>query len=176
MNSTDVEPLSRREATELVTMLLLEKRIAITDDCVTYLLDKIKWLIPFHIQLAVQEIIVLSREAFGLTNETIDQAFNQMVDSRNHNHFEHYYSRLKTHFKGGDFKFAEAILNIMAVEGMISKGGIYDQAVAFQVNDRLRQIIEILTYDGYVNNNADIQFYEYNSPLVRLWWGKFICK
>ena len=176
LNSTDVAPLTPEEAAELVNILLQDKGITIADNCLVYLLDKIKWLIPFHIQLAVQEMTMLSREAMTIVIETIDRAFDQMVDSRNHNHFEHYYSRLRTQFKGADFKFAEAILNIAAVEGMISKGTIYDQAVAFHVNDQVRQIVEILAYDGYINNNADIQTYQFNSPLVRLWWQKFICK
>src|SRR6185503_9808601 len=107
LNSTDVSPLTPEEAAELVNILLQDKGITIADNCLVYLLDKIKWLIPFHIQLAVQEMTMLSREAMTIVNETIDRAFDQMVDSRNHNHFEHYYSRLKTQFKGADFKFAE---------------------------------------------------------------------
>ena len=176
LNSTEVEPLTPDEAYELTIELLHEKGISVDDATVAHLLQKIRWLIPFHIQLSVQEIGDLCRQTKAATADTVDKAFEQMVASRNNNHFEHYYSRLNSQFKGKEARYAEELLQRAATNGSISTGEIYDQAVAFDVTGRYRQVLEVLTYDGYINNNSQPQAYEFNSPVVRMWWQNFICK
>jgi len=176
LNSTEVEPLTVAEACELTQTLFDGKGITSDETTINHLIQKIRWLIPFHIQLAVQEIGTLCSKSKFVTIETVDTAFDLMVVSRNHNHFEHYYSRLKSQFKGNEFNYAETLLQKIATGGAIGTGEIYDQAVAFSVEGRYRQILEVLTYDGYINNNSDKHYYEFNSPVVHLWWQKFICK
>lgn len=175
LNSTEVEPLSLPEARQLIAILLQEKNINIGKKAVSHLLDKISWLIPFHIQLAAQEIGTVSQRTKLANIDTVNSAFESMVASRNHSHFEHYYSRLKRQFKGKEFAYAELILQLTANKGSISIAQVYDLAVAHDVKNSYRKIVEILCYDGYINNNGDKHIFRFNSPLVQLWWQKFIC-
>jgi uncharacterized protein len=176
LNSIEVEPLSEEEATLLVQTLLAPKAVEMDATTIQYLLQKINWLIPFHIQLAIQEISSLCRETNMVNQKVVDQAFDNMVSARNHNHFEHYYSRLKSQFKNESFYYAETILQSLAQKGSIDAAELYDTAVKFKVEDRYKQVLEILVYDGYINNIGDNNIYRFNSPIVQIWWQRFICK
>jgi uncharacterized protein len=176
LNSVEVEPLSMSESKLFVQELIDGKSIKMVESTIDYLLQKISWLIPFHIQLAVQEISELCRISKVATIEEVNKAFDNMVANRNNSHFEHYYSRLRSQFKSDAFKYAEVILQELAIKGRVTSAELYDHAVSFNVQDKYRQILEILVYDGYINNTGDKHTYQFNSPVVRLWWQRFICK
>lgn len=176
LNSIEVEPLSVEEALIFVQELLKNKGVEMDEDSTRYLLQKTGWLIPFHIQLTVHEIIMLCRGNKRANNHVVDQAFDNMVSVRNNNHFEHYYSRLKSQFKNEAFRYADTILQSIAVDGTIDTAALYDTAVKFNVHEQYKQILEVLVYDGYVNNVGDPTIYRFNSPIVQLWWQRFICK
>jgi hypothetical protein len=176
LNSVEVEPLTYNEGSELVKQLLTDKGIIIDKDAVDTLLKKVDWLIPFHIQLAIQEVINLAYGSNKADAALVNKAFDKIVEARNNNHFEHYYGRLKRHFKGEEFKYVDELLQRLATEGTLERSMLYDMAVAFKLEERYRHIIEILAYDGYINNTGTTNTYRFNSPIVRLWWQKFICK
>jgi hypothetical protein len=176
LNSIEVEPLNGEEAFAFIQELLANRQIRMNEATINYLLRKIDWLIPFHIQLAVHEIITVCRQNKTADNRTVDEAFDNMVSQRNNNHFDHYYSRLRSQFKNEAFHYADAILQSLAITGSIGAAELYDTAVKFGVHERYRQILEILVYDGYINNIGDAAVYRFNSPVVQLWWQRFICK
>lgn len=175
LNSIEVEPLNNEEAERLVTELLTPRSLVIQENRLKILLTKIEWLIPFHIQLAIQEVISLAKEEKQIGEEIVHKAFENIIEARNNNHFEHYYKRLKTQFKDAEFKYADEILKVLANEGTINKGRLNDISIKYQVENRFKNIIEILAYDGYINNVGTIDSYRFNSPIVRMWWQKFIC-
>jgi len=176
LNSIEVEPLFKEEAEDFLQELLNIKQVTAEPDTITYLLDKIEWLIPFHIQLATQEILSICDKQDKLSTEIIDKAFDNLVAARNNNHFEHYYSRLKKHFKGKTFSYAEELLQTTAYNDTIDKGTAYDIAVKYGVEAEWRQVLEILMYDGYINNVGNNNKYRFNSPILKMWWLRFICK
>lgn len=176
LSTVEIEPLSVVEGKQLIGELMLHKSIKIDDGTIDHLLQKTSWLLPFHIQLAIQEISELCRVSKVAGIEEIDKAFDNMVASRNNNHFEHYYSRLKAQFKKEAYRYAEALLQDLATKGTITSADLYNQAVGFGVQDQYRQILEVLMYDGYINNVGDGNTYQFNSPVVRLWWQRFVCK
>lgn len=175
LNAVEVLPLTGQEAAELLHQLLANRGLTIEDQILASLLHKIGWLIPFHLQLAVQEISSLKAKGGPVNASDIEQAFDNMVAARNLSHFEHYHSRLRSQFKGAAFAYAEAVLQTIATKGNISTGELYNEAVGYDVQNQYRQILGALAYDGYINNNGDHHSYQFNSPLVRLWWQKFIC-
>lgn len=175
LNSLQVEPLTQKEAMELVHELLQPKKIAIEDNVCKYLLQKIEWLIPFHIQLAVQELLFVDHANNKIVYQEIDASFNRIIEARNNNHFEHYSSRLKQHFKNNDFKFAQKLLCLIAESGTVETGVLYNLSVEYEVQENWKKIVDILIYDGYINNVGDKNIYRYNSPVVRMWWNKNIC-
>ncbi len=173
INSIEIGPLSETDALKLLHQLLSNKKMTIGEDSGKYLMGKIEWLIPFHIQLAVQEILDQALPDKEITPELIDKSFSEIVASRNNNHFEHYSSRLKKSFKGDEYKFAYALLCTMAEKGLLPKAEIFDIALETKIQDKYRHIIEILIYDGYINNNGDANFYRFNSPILKMWWNRF---
>jgi hypothetical protein len=176
LNSVEVGAMIAEEAKELLNDLLEAKRLSIEENVAEYLLGKIEWLIPFHIQLAVQEIITQASQSREITHTTIDKAFDAIIQARNNNHFEHYYSRLKRHFKNADFAYADELLQIIAENGTIEKARVFDLSAKHGVQEKWRNIIEILMYDGYINNVENKNIYRFNSPILRMWWQRFICK
>ncbi|HEY0067788.1 MAG TPA: hypothetical protein VGB46_10510 [Flavisolibacter sp.] len=176
LNSMEVGPLTSEEARLFVRELLEERDITIDEDAVLYLLLKIEWLIPFHIQLIVQELIDMVYKTKSVNKDNIDAAFDNIISIRHQNHFDHYYSRLRIQFKGNEFKFADELLQKLAGSGTLTKAQAFDLAVGHKVDDSCRRILDILMYDGYINNIGDPGTIRFNSPIVRMWWQKFICK
>lgn len=176
LSSVEIDALSTEDAEILLHELLLEKNITIEKDAVALLLQKLEWLIPFHIQLAVQELTLLVYKEKHIELKHIKLVFEEIIQARNNNHFEHYYSRLKSQFKGEAFNYAEEMLQKLAHEGTLTKTQMFDLSAKFNQENSYRQILEILVYDGYIHNTGDVNTYRFNSPIVRMWWQKFICK
>jgi hypothetical protein len=176
LSSIEIEALTNEDGKALLLELLATKAITIDENAVLLLLEKLEWLIPFHIQLAVQELATLVQQSKHITKGHIDLAFDQMIQTRNNNHFEHYASRLKSQFKGDAFAYADALLQKLAIEITLTKAQLFDLASTFNQEKNFRQIIDLLVYDGYIHNTGDANTYRFNSPIVRMWWQKFICK
>ena len=174
LNTLEIEPLSRKEAVVLLNELLAGRGTIIQPEAREYLLTKLEWLIPFHIQLLVQELLQLRPIDGTIQEHHVDKAFEEIVSNRNNNHFAHYHSRLKTQFKDQELKYVLELLSVLAEEGSISRTRLVDMAFEYYVNERYRSIVEILVYDGYLNNTANKDLYRFNSPLVRRWWHKYV--
>jgi Predicted ATPase (AAA+ superfamily) len=174
VRTVDVDPLDFADAKLFLNELLLEYEITIDDEVVDYTLNKIGWLIPFHIQLIEQEIIDV-HETTGevITNSTIDKAFERVVHSRNKPQFEPYFSRLTKLFKGNEYDFVIEILMIIAENDSIEKATLYDKGVKYGLGE-IKQILDILESDGYLFQ-AD-KAYRYTSPILQQWCKKHICK
>jgi AAA+ ATPase superfamily predicted ATPase len=175
LNSVEIAPLTDGEAQKFLQELLATKNILVGTEVAQYLLKKIVWLIPFHIQLAVQEILSMVPPGACIDEALIDRAFDAIVERRNENHFNHYFSRLKRQFKGDEFSFADELLDILARKGIMRKDEIINLAVKYSLMQKWKGIADILIYDGYINSNSE-GIYQFNSPVIRMWWQRFICK
>lgn len=176
LNSVEVNPLNKEEAGQFLLGLLLPGNYSLAADTTDYLLNKIEWLIPFHIQLAVQEILAQATPARQIDTSLIDRAFDAIIQARNENHFNHYYSRLKKQFKEKDLLFAVELLDFLANKGTLKRADIFDLSAKYDLEERWKFITEVLIYDGYINCSEDRMVYRFNSAIVRMWWQKFICK
>jgi len=106
----------------------------------------------------------------------IDRAFDAIIQARNENHFNHYHSRLKKQFKGEDFFFVIELLDILAHKGTLKRTEVFDLSAKYDLEGKWKFIVEVLIYDGYINCSADRAVYRFNSPIVRMWWQRYICK
>ena len=175
LHSIEIGPLKREEAIDLFTKLLGTKERTTNNNANDYLLEKIQWFIPFHIQLIVQEVANQTEKGTEITKEIIESSIESIIDLRNQNHFDHYFSRLKTQFKGDEFKYADELLKIIAKQDVINKAEAFDLSAKYSVEDQHKRILQTLMYDGYINVIKDSSNYQFNSPIVKLWWLKFIC-
>lgn len=169
-----VNPLEPKEAKQFISLLMENEGVVLSDSLLDYIIYKIEWLIPFHIQLMQQEIIDVHESMVKEIDETIiDKAFDQIVHSRNKPQFEPYFSRLTKLFKNEGYDFVMEILRHIAENNTIEKDVLHDKSIKYNISDE-KGIMEILENDGYVFLNDT--HYRYTSPILKLWCKKHICK
>ncbi|NLR80261.1 AAA family ATPase [Chitinophaga eiseniae] len=173
--SIEVEPLSEQEAIDLFGKLLAYNSRTLHPGAISALKDILQWYIPFHIQLIVQEIIQATQAHTEVTAEIVENAIEELLSLRHKNHFDHYYSRLRTHFKNGAFKYADALLKALAEKHLLNKRDCLELAAQYEQEVEYRKIIENLMYDGYIHFNTAQGVYLFNSPILKRWWERFIC-
>lgn len=173
LNVVEVPPLTQTEATQLATNLLEHYKIQHDSTVIPYLLEKIKWLIPFHIQLVVQELIdIFENEGAALVRADVDKAFTQLLNVRNNSYFEHYYTRLEDAFPEDQAVFALTLLNQAALTGEITEETIKTLAAGHIQEKDIDSVLESLIYDGYLFLDNDNQCHRFQSALLREWWNK----
>ena len=170
LRSIRVLQLTLEEGQEMITKLIGPNNIEKIDT--EYLLEVIEWRIPFYIQLMVDEIKDLIEIESTLTGkELVNKAFDELIDHVNF-YFDHFRTRLNKSLNGNELKFAKDILYHTSENGRISESIIVDVANKYGLIGKWNQIIEILKYDGYINNNEEKKVYQFNSPIMREWWNK----
>ncbi|OQW93771.1 MAG: hypothetical protein BWK79_09415 [Beggiatoa sp. IS2] len=174
LNTLEIPPLSKSQATALVTQLLDEVHVAYQPEICKQLPDRIGFH-PFYLQLAAQELID-EFESTGRTIEAsaIERAFNNILRRRNDNYFEHYHQRLKTVLSDKDFPLALAILSTLAIQEHGLNSSQIQELATPHTEANLGFILRSLEFDGYLfeNQNADTKIYHFTSPILREWWKR----
>lgn len=174
LRTVEVGPLSHDLAFHFITLLLENDKLKLNDDLLNYTLEKIGWLIPFHIQLIAQEILdVYESTGIEVSKQSIDKAFEEVVDARNKPQFEPYFARLNTLFKESEYGFVLDVLKYIAINDFMDGDLLNEKGVKFGVQST-RLVMDILEGDGYVFL-FDKQ-YRYASPILKLWCQKHICR
>ncbi len=165
-------PLTTDEAKRFISLLSANLQFQLSKAQIDYILQKIEWLIPFYIQLAISELRNLWRDEslHEINLQTIDRAFDQMLERRNQ--FEHWHTRLRTSFKGDEYNFVKEVLNILSENSEINSNEIHDLAVKHSQVVHYQDFIGSLVYDGYINNHDNPKEYRFNSPILKTWWRK----
>lgn len=167
LSSVKILPLKFDDAKEFAKKLAESNAIEIQENEIEYLLQKIEWLIPFYVQLIMDE---LRKSKVLITLEIIDNAFDAILDNRNH--FEHWHSRLKS-LADNEYQFSKNILNTICEHMTMQSNEIINIAAKYSLKeDEAKEIIHSLMYDGYINNNDNPKEYRFNSPILRMWWYK----
>ena len=162
-----VPPLTQDDAKNFVETLAKANNINIDEQSITYMLKQIEWLIPFYIQLIMDE---LRKFNVTITNGIIDNTFKSLLDNRNH--FEHWHTRLKS-FDDNEYKFAKEVLNFVSENDIITLSEILNIATKYTlIEDTAKEVRNSLVYDGYINNNENIKEFRFNSPILKMWWYK----
>lgn len=162
-----VPPLTQDDAKNFVETLAKANNINIDEQSITYMLKQIEWLIPFYIQLIMDE---LRKFNVTITNGIINNTFKSLLDNRNH--FEHWHTRLKS-FDDNEYKFAKEVLNFVSENDIITLREILNIATKYTlVEDTAKEVRNSLVYDGYINNNENIKEFRFNSPILKMWWYK----
>ncbi|MCT7617551.1 ATP-binding protein [Aliarcobacter butzleri] len=173
LNSIKIKPLTLKDAKRFIEELSKSLEINLDENVIDYLLEKIEWLIPFYIQLILQEVKTISRveEEKIISDKMIDEAIKNSLEHKNH--FEHWRIKLKEALSIDEFKLAKEILNIIAENNTIDFLDIINIGTKHNTDDeRTKEIIHTLIYDGYINNNDNPKIYRFNSPILRMWWYK----
>ena len=172
----DIPPLTEEEACILFRQLVEPEEIQIDDETVRFILQKIDWLMPFHVQLLVQEVIDVY-ESSGNPIDVIkgEKAFQQVFHQRNKIYFEQYYERLRKRLEpGAEYAFVHNVLNRATEDIPLEKSVIHDLAVKHGIADSYKATIESLEYDGYLHQTEDNKAYRFNSTILKIWWKKYV--
>ncbi|NIO86772.1 MAG: ATP-binding protein [Candidatus Aminicenantes bacterium] len=172
LDTLRVPPLTKAESHELMQRILETMPFELSKTMREFILDKIEWLTPFYIQLALQEICHRHDEieVRKVTKKMIDQAFREMLELRGF--FEHWHTRLRKAYKRDEYKFAKELLNYISNNEKTTSEEIRNLSQKFDLNDFYKDIVNSLIYDGYINNEIESHVYCFNSPLLKLWWRK----
>ena len=167
-----ISPLSKSEAENLCTKILNGSPYYFDEGASDYLIEKIEWLIPFYIQLIIDESykILLEKGSNNITRDTIDIAIKNAIKHRNH--FENWFGRLRKAYTGNEFNFVKDTLNLASENSTISSNDIFNLAVKYNIENTFRDVINALKHDGYINNDENPKIYRFNSPILKIWWCK----
>jgi len=169
-----IPPLSVQEGHQFIQSLIVDPALDFPTQTRTYLLDQLAWLIPFYIQIVLDELdtLFLQQGAASKVDSThIDDAIQAAL--RNRTYFEHWHQRLRTAFSGNDFTFAKELLNkCSSAKSGFSTTKVFDLAEGKSLRDRYKSIVNTLEYDGYIELTG--KKYVFNSPLLRMWWAQNI--
>ncbi len=170
LNPIEMQPLKREEALEMLASLAQDLPFDFTEESAAHLVDRISWLVPFFLQILVQEIhyLYLDEDFEKATEVQVDLAFQKIL--KRDMHFRHWSSRLDKAFKGNDLKFTRALLREIVDKDSLSKGQAFDLAVKHQCADRQAFILNTLVNDGYLHREKDML--RFASPLLQLWWAE----
>lgn len=163
----EVPPLNIEEGKQLINQILDNDNYVFEAETKLYLLDKIKWILPFYIQIIMSEIqeICIENNSKNIDNQIIDIAFTNSLSRRSY--FEHWESRLRV-FKGNEYKFVKEILDFTAQKNTISKHEGINIAQKYDILN-FNTLINYLIHDGYIVKIEDFS-YRFASPLLQQWW------
>ena len=169
----NIPPLATGEANKLITQIIDGDSIRFEEKEREYFLNKMNWLLPYFIQVMMSEMDGICKEIgkHTISKSIIDEAFKRALDNRSY--FEHWLTRLRSIFKGGDFSFAKEVLKIAAINNGIDYYQLQDVTAKFDIDDFV-PLINILQHDGYLVKNEQNGTYRFNSPLLQSWWLKNI--
>jgi uncharacterized protein len=163
----------REEAVDLIKKLFNGYDVPVNDTAINFLLDEIKWYIPFHIQLICHELVVIYDEInIPLEAAHVTEAIEATIDIKNKAQFDPYFSRLKGLLQHNEYKFALDVLKITATANRINNAVVHDLSVKYNLTN-YKLILENLCEDGYLDKGDDA--YSYTSPILQLWCIKHIC-
>jgi len=164
-----IPPFSEAEAISLINMIIDGDDYKFLEENRQYFLTKLKWLLPYFIQVIMSEIenICIGKNTNIITEEIIDNAFKNALHNRSY--FEHWLVRLRSIFKGNDFSCAKEILNTAAKKDGIDQYELQDMITKYQLEDAA-VIINTLIHDGYIIKDETTNKYRFNSPLLQSWW------
>ncbi len=164
LNLIEVPPLSKLEGKEFTRKLLKTYGVRHSPKTIDYMLDKLRWLMPFFIQLIVQMLIdEYEIKERVISKADVDQVIEKASNHRNNIYFESYYSRLDKSLTKAESMLAKIILSEIAIKDQIPLDNYTDQREA-------QSVLEVLEFDGYINSHQDC--YSFNSPILQLWWRK----
>jgi hypothetical protein len=166
-----VPPFKKEEALSYIQSIpLSECKYEFPLEQVNYLLEKIEWLIPFYINIILDEIdeLFFEDELKRVSNNEINRAFENCLLKRSY--FEHWHTRLRISHRSEHYNFSKKILNIISENGEITSNEMLNVAVGHGIVETYKDVLNSLVYDGYISGLNDK--YHFNSPLLKEWWKR----
>ncbi|NOZ35739.1 MAG: AAA family ATPase [Chlorobi bacterium] len=162
-----IKPLTEDEAFKLIQQLTKSATITYSSILQKYLTDKIEYLLPYFVQLMIQEVdrIAYDREIFDNDKSIIETAYINVI--KNTSNFADWTKRLKD-YSGKNYSFIDLILTCIAHKNQLTIQEIYDIAVKQKKTEDYKDLIDELVKDGYLIENENV--YTFLSPFIKDYW------
>jgi len=167
-----ISPLTKNKAAELSEKIIAGSGAEFGDGCLDYLFEAVEWLIPFYIQLILDETarILTENELKIITSTEISKAVNKVLTQSIN--FRHWEDRLTSIFKDADLVFIKSVLNTLSKNKHSTAAQITNIAAKNGLLDSYHNLLNVLKHDGYINNDEDPKIYRFNSPLLKEYWRR----
>lgn len=160
------------EAMLLIKQLTRGATIQLSDEVITYKLTKLNHLLPYYIQLMLEEIDLLAREKAQpvVSSGMVDESFDRVL-YKNKN-FDDWLERLKE-YQEAYFPFINHILKHAAHKGRITIQEVYNLALneKYKREEDYMDFVEQLLNEGYLIKMED-ESYSFISPFLQKFWLK----
>jgi hypothetical protein len=163
-------PLSDTEANDYIDWATDEATVTYNAKLKQHLLHKIRYFVPYFINLMLDEINKQARKANNpkITTHDIDTAFDTIV--KNSDYFKDWKKRLQDYMPKEDFYFVNEILTHTAHKKQIILQEIYDKAIKYNKTADYMDFIHDLEKDGYMVE-VDGK-YLFISPFLEKFWKR----
>ncbi|MDR0414175.1 MAG: AAA-like domain-containing protein [Prevotellaceae bacterium] len=168
--SIPCKPLSKKAVSEYIEWATKEATVKYNDEMKKHLAEKIRYYVPFFINLMLDEIDRSARKTGYSTigKQQINKAFNAILS--NNDYFDDWRKRLSDYLPPADFKFVNELLTHIAHKKEITIQEIYDKALAHNKTENYMDFVDDLEKDGYIVQIA--QKYMFISPLLEELWKR----
>jgi len=170
-NKVKFEALTNEEAIDYIRWATGNNAtIRYTEKLIQHLLSKIRYSLPYFINLMLHEINSKARKDSNpaITINDIDKAFEEVV--KNSDHFKDWKSRLFDYMPLPDASFLNEVLIYIAHKNAISKQKLYDVAIRHGKKDDYMDFIDGLEEDGYITEENNT--YVFVSPFLQAFWKR----
>jgi uncharacterized protein len=164
------EPLDNTQAMNYIDWATASSTVKYDNAQKQYLLSKIKYHIPYFLNLMLEEISRTARKANNpsIQNTDIDRAFATVI--KNSDYFKEWKNRLSDYFTPDETAFLQEVLLYIAHKNSINTRQLYDLAVKHKKTDRYMELVGGLERDGYIfETQAE---YAFVSPFLQSFWKK----
>lgn len=168
-------PFTRESSDGLLRELAETHDLSLSEAVRSHLIDRVGWLIPYHLQLLFSEVRALSRGGdVERTVKTVDEAYETLLSPSHKAYFDYWRQRLHEELGKPDAGFALALLTAAARDEKGATRTTLKQVLRSHVNDqierdeKLRFLLDVLEGDGYLVEEGER--FTFRSPLVREFW------
>jgi uncharacterized protein len=179
LNIQQLGPFTKQSANTFLIELGNSYKIELSPEICSYIISRIDWLIPFHLQLIFSELRDISNEMNEkITKEIIDNSFEILLSPSKKGYFDYWRQRLHDELGKPDASGAIALLNtVVSDENGASHQTLHQVLIKIyseQSEEKLRYLLDILENDGYlVNENSR---YYFRSNLLKEYWKRRVMK
>jgi hypothetical protein len=155
-----------------VLNLLHAHEIELHPEICEHMLDKVGWLIPYHLQLLFSAVRDLGDGT--PTIETVERAYAGLLASHHKGYFDPWYQRLRDELGLVDEGHALALLEAAASDSGGAPTGVLHELLRSRGanHDLTRYILGVLANDGYLV--VVDERWRFRSPLLRDYWRSMV--
>jgi hypothetical protein len=151
-----------------------DSELNITPDVAIYMLGKVRWLMPYYIEILWERLEdhCLEIENLTPTCSDVDTAYTTLFDQAYRSNFNHWVERLNR-LEKSERELAKEFLNLLAQSEQASFNDYFNLSQQEKYQDTNHgYVINCLEHDGYIFE-SEPNTYRFTSPLLKDWWNRY---